>query len=360
MRHRSKPLLIMLLLIAALAVLSACAGEPSADATPESSPTPAPIEPINIGPDEDPEAFLAALPPSELECAETAVGGHEQLISLLNQQGAHPDQDQALQLAECVSAETVARVLTGQLENMSAPLSIDTRQCISEKVSGTSISALIGSDSEPDPGAAIGFMQAIFCLNSAERAALEASGEGFAPIGGDVGIDELECLADAVGPTRLAAAAGLFLGQGNSDDLLPSEFINEMTACGLITEEDLAKTQLTAEQLDCLFTELGDKVAGLMSGQQPDSGDMSDFMAALSKCGVEPEGFMNGNGGDMNLPGGELEDFDLPFTAEEIKCLENEVNPETLAALAGGEFPPPDAFDALSKCEIDLSNLAGG
>ena len=181
--------------------------EPTATPTPAptATPTPAPIatptpipvtiKPVRINPVKDPAGFLAALPAAEVDCAVRAAGGRERLTLIVSNK-VEPTKEQAAAIGKCMSKATALAVLAGQIEIASGPLSEKTLSCIAGRAENINFETFVSP--EPDLQGLIGPVQALFCLDQAERAALEKNGEGFPMVQG--GFDSMECLVNALGP----------------------------------------------------------------------------------------------------------------------------------------------------------------
>jgi hypothetical protein len=109
---------------------------------------------------------------------------------------AEPTKEQAAAMGKCMSKATALAVLTGQIEIASGPLSEKTLSCIAGRAENINFETFVTP--EPDLPGLIGLVQVLFCLDKAERAALEKNGEGFPMVQG--GFDSMECLVNALGP----------------------------------------------------------------------------------------------------------------------------------------------------------------
>ena len=114
-------------------------------------------------------------------------------------------------------------------------------------------------------------------------------------------------------------------------------------------------------QLRCLSEQgldgeiVGDYAAGMA--------DLSDatLIAALATCGINGDSSSgtitvpDGSGGTATI---DLSIFgDLPITTEQIQCLVDNLDQETLEIIAAGGIPPLSALSVLVTCEINLSDL---
>jgi hypothetical protein len=360
--------------VVAVFALAACGSEkpaatpePTAPPVPTATPAPAPIVPIRIDPEENPEAFLAALPASEVDCASNVVGGRETLVKVI---GGDMDLDdaQGLAMAKCVSSQTLVRTIVGTLELESETnLSDETLQCIADKSANLSLTAMLSG--ETDPAAMVGMLQSVFCLNSDERAALEMRSDEFGF--DDVDIDAMECFVNAVGAANSAQAVGSLGGAG----MLDPAFFDAAVQCGMVSEEDLAESGMTVEQMSCLLKEGGDEFAAFLqasqSGGLPDLGQLSNLLEAFDACGVDLEqlggGFPGAGDGTpvatppaSSTPGASSP---MQLTPQQAICLSSKLTPAQLAELMQSQQVDPAKLQAilaaLTECGIDPKVLGG-
>ncbi|MDP6667753.1 MAG: hypothetical protein QF357_10215, partial [Dehalococcoidia bacterium] len=214
-----------------------------------------------------------------------------------------------------------------------------------------------------------------FCLNDEERAAVSDGNAdySFAELGG---IDALECVVDTIGPTGLDDLMGMFSTDEASFETVDTLF-PIMIECGAITDANFEDSGMTAVQIGCLIGELGEDSLALLdpSAGEPGMADVVAVFAALSACGIDSEGLMGGltlpvdpgTFDDSAIDSGVLIESpddvpgfsgtDLPFTAEQLACLTNEIGDDEIARLLSGEAPDLSLLRALSTCDIELMSL---
>jgi len=188
------------------------------------TPTPAPVlKAIMLGPDTDPGEFFSAIPASERDCASAAVG-RTRFQEFM--EGANLSDDEGRAMFACLSALTWARVYAGAFLGDAADVSPQTIACMAGQLEGIDLLALMTSSVLSDEEAFVSFVPVLLCLNEAERAAMERSGAFPMPAG--VTLEQVLCLADAVGPGDLEKLA--YLGEGGE---MPAGLLSAAVACGL-------------------------------------------------------------------------------------------------------------------------------
>jgi hypothetical protein len=366
---------VLSLLAAILIVAVACSSEDPPPTPVPPTPTPEPTAPILVDPETQPLQFLAALPGTERECAVEAAGGIDRAVELLQgENDADPLTRAELEaVGACFSSETVQRVMIGQLDREAGGLSDATVSCIREQIGGLSAAALFTEDAGPESMRSL--IGAIFCLNDEERAAVSDGNAdySFAELGG---IDALECVVDTIGPTGLDDLMGMFSTDEASFETVDTLF-PIMIECGAITDANFEDSGMTAVQIGCLIGELGEDSLALLdpSAGEPGMADVVAVFAALSACGIDSEGLMGGltlpvdpgTFDDSAIDSGVLIESpddvpgfsgtDLPFTAEQLACLTNEIGDDEIARLLSGEAPDLSLLRALSTCDIELMSL---
>jgi len=367
-----------------MAVVIACGGaaeptatpEPTATAVPTATATPVPVAPISIDPIADPAGFLNALPSDEATCAADALGGRDRVLSML--EGELGDQrltsSEADALNACLSDDTVRAVFIGQLEREAGTLSDATIVCIGEKVGGMAAASLFTE--EPAADVIISTLQGIFCLNDDERAAVSESEYvyGFGELGG---IDAVECVVNGVGPTGLGELVGL-ASADEYDFAALGELFPLMIECGAIDDSEFEELGVSAEQIGCVLSELGEDGLALFdpTAAEPDISELTSILGVFGTCGIELEDLLGGaelpidpidvlpeidptQVAIIEIPES-VEDIELPFTEEQILCLTNEMGEDQIANLLAGGAPDLSLFAALGTCEVDISALLGG
>ena len=374
-----------LALAAIMAVAIACTSNPAPTATPEPTATPVPtatpeptatpvpVAPIVVDPIADPVGFLSALPAAEASCATTALGGEDRVLAMLesNLGDEHLTSAEADAIDACLSDETVRAVFIGQLEREAGTLSYDTLICIGEKVGGMAAASLFTD--EPAIDTIISSLQGVFCLNPDERAALSESENtyGFNELGG---VDAIECVVNGVGPTGLTDLFGIASG-GNLDFASLGDQFPLMIDCGVINDSQFEELGVSAAQIGCVLSELGEDGLLLLdpTAAEPDLSELSSILAVFGTCGIELQDLLGGSELPINpdpvidptdVPLIEIpesvEDIDLPFTDEQIICLSAEIGEDEIANLLAGGAPDLSLFAALSTCEVDIATLLGG
>lgn len=348
---------------------------PAPTATPTVSPTPTstptPIMPVRVDPEKDPVGFLNSIPANEVECGNKAVGGRDNLIAIISGKMEATDA-QATALAKCMSRDTVMRVAVGQIEIQAGELSDATLSCIAGHAPDIGFDSFLNS--QPDPAALAGVLQAVFCLNKDERAALEANASDGGFSFGGAGIDSMECFVNAVGPAKLADALGTLMASGDSGGSDPAvfqkmlPFMSDILKCGLIPEDEFAESPFTPEQLACLVENGGDGFAKFMASSQtgapPDLAQLASVLPMFDKCGVDVSKL---GGGQPPSPPGTPRPQGAPsgpqqisLTADQQACLLLKVGPDVLASLQTGSLDPAKLLPllgALSQCNIDGTKL---
>jgi hypothetical protein len=369
------------LLLALVALTAACkSGDDAAEPTtapaatqaaptprPTATPTPRPasLEPIAINPEDDPEGYLAALPRSEVECAEKVVGGHAQLVDVISDE-SDLDPGEVKALGDCISKETAQRTLIGALQEGAGTLSDETLDCVTKATEGVNFASQFTD--VPQPEDITGMFQAIFCLSDEERVALEDSDSEFALGEDGPGIDQLECAFDTLGPEKVASAFGT-LSTGDLSGI-DAEFLRVAASCGVFDQAEFEESGMTIEQMACLLEKAGPTFQGFLassqSGQPPDLSVLSALLPAFEQCGVDFNSLGGGApGGDSTVPalgtppaGGTGAGPQL--TAEQAACFSAKLSPEVLLSMQSGAISPeslPALITAAAECGIDAGKL---
>jgi hypothetical protein len=288
---------------------------PTITPPPPPTPTPVPVKSLRIDPAKDPAGFLAALPVGEVECAVKAIGTREHLVLLISGK-TEPSAEQAAAIGRCVSKSTVLAVLAGQVELASGPLSDKTLSCIAGRAENLNFDTLIAPN--PGPEGLVGLMQALFCLDKSERAALEQNGQRFALAPGR--IDTMECFLNAAGPANLVSAFEfLQSGKGQPSPAL----IGAVLKCGLIP------TTVPAP-----------RTTPVLPGTPTPAGPGTVQPAASPTPAIA-------------LPTNAL-------TPEQLACVTEKAGPQAAAALQSGAMSPAQLLPLLgvaAQCNIDLNKL---
>ncbi|MDP6055941.1 MAG: hypothetical protein QGF24_04045 [Dehalococcoidia bacterium] len=376
---------LFLALTAIMAIATACSSatptptpvppSPTPTATPTPTPTPVPVAPIEVDWTTDPDGFFNSLPASEASCAADALGGRERVLAMIesNLGDERLTPAEASDLDKCLSDETVKAVFVGQLAREAGTLSDATIICIGEQIGGMSAASLFLN--EPAADVIISSLKGVFCLNTEERAAMSSSDAtyGFGELGG---IEAVECVVNGVGPTGLESLMGVVgsigVDFGELGDLFPI-----MINCGAIDDSQIEEFGLTADQIGCMLSSLGEDGLTLLdpSAAESDIAQLGLLMTALGNCEISLDDLMGTATLPINseplvvptvLPTVQIEspediaDLDLPFSEEQIVCLIEELGEEKIADLLAGGAPDPSLFTAFGKCEVDLAALLGG
>jgi len=334
--------------------------------------------PISIDPTEDPIGFFAALPESEASCVADAMGGRDQVIAILESSVDSGSfwVDAADAIDGCISDETVQRVFAGQLDREAGGLSAATISCIREQTTGLTAAGLFAKELEVD--STISLLKGVFCLNDEERAAvsLNDADYGFGEYGG---IDALECIVNGVGPTGLTDLVGMVssLATDEIDFSAIADLFPLLVECGTLDDSVFEGTGMTADQLGCLFGELGESGLAFADPTAADSdfGDLAALFAAFDLCGIELDALLEAvelpldtsSSGDVTpdptvqveatavIP--DIADIEKLFTPEQIICLTAEIGEDEISDLLAGGAPDLSLFVALATCEVDLLSL---
>ncbi|GEM_PF-3179861 len=362
-------------LAAAACIASSPVAAPTPAPTPTPTPTPVPLVPVRIDRQDDPEGFLKALPAKEVECAALAAGGRQTLVSYVAGK-ATPDSRTAQAVSSCASDATAMRVVVGQIELSTGPLSDKTLSCVAGRSANLGLSALFGGTMEAE--AVVGLLQAAFCLDPQERYKLEQYASTFNF--GKFGIDEIECFVDQTGPAKLAQALSFLQGSGDIGSISP-EFVTTALDCGLVSEAELAKTGFTSDQLQCLADSSGANLEKLLAfikaGETADPALLADLLVVLEECGVDLAGALSAlpaaipttvtqpgtpvNPGTAPTPTPAIPSVSL--TPEQISCLMNKIGADVIADVLAGNVDVAKLLPligAISECGIDVSKMISG
>jgi hypothetical protein len=378
----------------ALVVFVACGSDDKPAAAPTPIPTVAPtatpdptpvpnLSPITIDLDEDIAGFIAALPDDERQCVADVLGedGFQQLMA----GGMGLPEGQDSDALSCLSNDTFLRLFTGVVQNETGVVLSDaTVVCMSERAAGFSVANLLGiagaaglnADNEQAVDTVIGealkIFPVLFCLNDVERSQIEAGPDGL--FGAEAGlgtIDSLECAFDSIGAEGLAkfgaladggdpppelitmltsvigecgptlAESGLF-DIGGLEDLLGSDLSAIPEIPDVSVGDTAAAMELAPEVLACLSASMTDEeLAALTSGASgpPDA----TTLLAIAECGIDAA---------------EQAGQELPFDAEQMRCLVEAVGEDKLNAILAGEATPDfTLIGAVLSCGVSLDDF---
>lgn len=240
MNSRNRRLLLIVLATFAV-VAAACGSEggansaPAAQANPTPVPTASPIAfvPITVDLDNDPAAFLDAIPEADRACLEDEWGSDRyQAIRSGNERLG----DETLGLFPCLAGDTLLRIMVGGITAEIGELTATTRECVVEKLREGSVSAIVRQVSELGAQPSLEEFAEIaiqmisetipvtFCLNEDERAIMDAQNQFGASI------STLECLYD--GAESLGLDFSSVFQIAPSDFEPPAEYLQVATDCG--------------------------------------------------------------------------------------------------------------------------------
>ena len=151
-----------------------------------------------------------------------------------------------------------------------------------------------------------------------------------------------------------------------------------MIECGAIDDSEFEELGVSAEQIGCVLSELGEDGLALFdpTAAEPDISELTSILGVFGTCGIELEDLLGGaelpidpidvlpeidptQVAIIEIPES-VEDIELPFTEEQILCLTNEMGEDQIANLLAGGAPDLSLFAALGTCEVDISALLGG
>ncbi len=352
---------VILLAVLSLAALAACTSPPPATPTPNPTPTatatPIPVEAIKIDPRLDPDAFLAALPKAEVDCAASAVGSVEVLAELV----AFPDaptvdvsDTQLKVLASCISGDTVQKVVIGQLELETGGLSASSSACVATHTDGINFGSLFAGQVS-DSDTIVSTLQALFCLSAEERRALESSDQEIIDLSSLGGIDALECAIDGAGPTGIESFGSMFGSDGEVNVLAVSELMPLLIDCGVVSDSTLGDSAISVDQFSCLFEQLDPETLNSFlaiaddPNATPDLSGAVELLSAFTACGIDLQDLVDSSEPPGGQPGG-----GVVVSSELPICLsDNGVNASLAANYAAGlaDASDPMLAAALAACE---------
>lgn len=374
MALKNNRLMIAALALVAMAILAACASSPSPTATPLPTPTvtPVPVQPITADSNVDPAGFLAELPSAEVDCATSAVGGRDKLISLvsLSDDGAAGISNSQLNvLASCISNDTVERIVVGQLEVETGGLSPATSTCVTQYTDGINFASLFSGKADGQD-TIVSTLQALFCLTPGERRALETSDQSLIDLTQLGGIDALECAVDGAGTDGLAAFGDIFDSEGVANPLAVGEFMPLLIDCGVVDDDSFQSNGITTEQFSCLFRELDPESLARFTALVSDPSATLDLtigaslLNAMNTCGLDLQELINSNGSAGFDPGGTgTGGLGLPSISPDLLvCLVgNGVSATVASNYASGttDTSDPALTAALALCEGEMEGSVG-
>ena len=274
----------LLLVIAAVALaVAACTSSP-----PTPTPTPAPPL-ITVGLEEDPQAFLQAIPASERDCIVQAFGT-DNLLKIIGT--GPPSSEDMVRLTSCLSEETARRMMLG-MTMLELGVSEQDITCMSAGLRDVSFLGLIGPGEQEGPGEPMlqsqTFVFQIFragfdCLSENEAAEMFGDVEE----GGGPSMDHFKCLFENADDGTIAQ---LFMMGGGAIEgaPLPSELLDIITRCGSIPSpgEGSSPPDLTPQQESCVIEAIGGTAFNrLFTGQRgPTLEELQEIEACVVSAG---------------------------------------------------------------------------
>ena len=315
----------LLILPLVLVAIGAC----NSGSSDTSTTTPAPIV---ADPDADLMAVFQSIPVDEQQCVVQTLG-QTRLDEILAQADSSEDED--MLFGQCLSGETLARILVGGLISEIGNLSDSTMDCMWTALEEVDLEALVAENTDMS-GVFGAMMKMTLCLSDEEVAQAEESG-----VISDFPVSEMRCMAERIDEDDLVS---LFTF-GAEGEAPPLDILNAMLECGLENAgPDDEDPPFTQEQLACLRDAVGDEALAQMFDQE---GDLSfDLIFAVIECGL-----------DLGSPDGEGPDF----TQEQLTCLRDAVGDETLTQMFDQEGAPPlDVIFALLECGFAMPDESDG
>ena len=314
----------------------ACETTPDPTPVPTATATPIPLPlPILVNLDDDPLAVFQLIPEEEQQCLAQSLG-QARLDELLSD--AEFTEEDGRVAAQCISQETIVRIMLGFVIDQTDGLRDDTLICAWDILGEVDLKLLFTSDDDESRILAVQtIIDASFCLSDEEvaRAAAAAGIEDFP-------VDGLRCLA---GRVNVESLVNMFSAD-HADHAAPSEEIMvAMLECGIEgfgTKEGFP--QLTPEQLACL--EAASETESLAEFFSQGSELQLEAIAAILECGIE--------GDSGGVDGG----LSVNISAEDIACVVETLGEEALTEIMAGErLPTFGEIMALVGCDLDLESL---
>lgn len=364
MALKKNRLAVAFLALFSITILAACAtsaATPTSTPAPTATATPEPVKAITIDPRTDADGFLAALPPSEVDCASIAVGGEDALTKLVS------FSDDALQdvsdvqlkvLASCISSDTVRKVVIGQLEIETGGLSDETAACVANHTDGIDFATLF-SGQAVEQETLVSTMQALFCLSPEERRSLETSDQEILEITDLGGIDALECAVDGAGASGLDAFGDIFGADGAVDPLAVGEYIPLLIDCGVVDDDSFATSGISSDQFSCLFEHLDAEALNSFLATTdnpnavPDLSSAASLFDAFGKCDIDLQDLIDSADSLPVDPSTGTGNGTVVSTDLLICLTGNGVSPSLAANYAAGltDASDPALATALATCE---------
>lgn len=198
------------------------------------------LVPILADMDNEPAAFLDAIPEAERACLEEKWG--EQRYADIRS-GDEQLNDESLEIFQCITGETWSRVIAGGLFNEVGGLDPATLSCVATKLGDGSIAAIADQLQQVDGDPTLEDYLAVsmqmlseiipvtFCLNEEERARLDVQGQF------GMSVSTLECLYEGTKSLGLDFSAVFQIAPPGFEP--PAEYVQVAVDCGL----DVSRTE---------------------------------------------------------------------------------------------------------------------
>ena len=314
-----------------LIVIGGCqsSSTPTATLAPTATSAPTPmLPPIMLDPDASERDFFMAIPREEQDCLAQALG-QARVDEVM--EGMEMTETDEGAFYECVSSGTFSRLMVGMFigEVGTDVLSDDSLACVYSALEGVDLMSLI-TDAEGGVVAFEAFLEMSLCLTDEEAALAGSDGDMGFPVA------EMRCLAEEVSLDELA-----FLFEADMNTMPPVGILAALIECGMETAGGIEEPPFTAEQLTCLEDALGeDALAELFALE---GGRSLELMRAVIECGLDV-----GEGLD-----------ELPFTMEQLSCMEDALGGDALAGLFALDGEPSfEVVAAIIECGIEVEDGA--
>lgn len=251
---------ILILILATFAVVAvACSSEDTLDlapiidagaATAEAAASQlAEFPPITVSLDDEPAAFLDAIPETERQCLEDE-RGDDRYTAIRN--GEERLGDETLGLFPCIAWNTLLRVMVGGMTAEIGGLSIETQACMIQKLSAGNTSSVISHiDALGDKPSLEEFgpimmdliteIPVTFCLNEEERAKLDDQNQF------GTSISDLECMYDGVQSLGLDFSTVFEIAPAGFEP--PAEYLKVASDCGFpVDDGSTSPTPITRDR----------------------------------------------------------------------------------------------------------------
>ncbi len=278
--------LFLLINLAVLGFAVACVA-PTPTPIPTATPTPTPAL-ITVGPGDNPQAFLQAIPASERDCLVQAFGT-ENLLEVIGT-GPSSSEDMA-KLTGCLGEETARRMTLGMMM-MEMGISEQDITCMSAGLGDVSFLDLTRQGEGERSGEqrtqtfVFQIFRAAFDCLSTEEAAKMFGGVGE---GGGPGMEQFKCLFESADDETIVKLFAMGAGAREGAPL-PPELLDIITRCGPIPGlgEGNGPPELTPEQQTCVIEAIGETAfRQLFTELSPPT---MEELQKIEACGVSTNG----------------------------------------------------------------------